>query len=137
MKRMLVLGLLLAATQAPAAEFRWLNSWDRNSPQVPLLAEPYIKAVEAATQGRVKFVASGPETVPAFEQLQPVASGAFQFLSFDARLVDEARTALDRGLRGCLGADEVDHTADVAAARGAGANFNLNVNLDAGAVKAP
>lgn len=73
-------GLLLAAAHATAAEFRWLNSWDRNSPQVPLLAEPFTKAVEAATQGRVKFVISGPETVPAFEQLQPVAAGAFHFL---------------------------------------------------------
>jgi AraC-like DNA-binding protein len=34
--------------------------------------------------------------------------GAFQFLSFDARLVDEARSALDHGLRGRLEADEVD-----------------------------
>lgn len=74
------LALLLAATNGVAAEFRWLNSWDRNSPQVPLLAEPLVKAIEAATQGRVKFVISGPETVPAFEQLQPVAAGAFHFL---------------------------------------------------------
>jgi TRAP-type mannitol/chloroaromatic compound transport system substrate-binding protein len=28
----------------------------------------------------MKFIVSGPETVPAFEQLQPAASGAFQFL---------------------------------------------------------
>ena len=39
------------------------------------------KAVEAASNGSIKFVVSGPETVPAFEQLQPVASGAFQFLN--------------------------------------------------------
>lgn len=68
------------AISSLAADFRWLNSWDRNSPQVPLLVEPYLKAVEAATAGRVKFIVSGPETVPAFEQLQPVASGAFHFL---------------------------------------------------------
>ena len=36
------------------------------------------------------------------------APGAFQFLSFDARLVEEARSALDRGLRGCVEAHEVD-----------------------------
>ena len=36
------------------------------------------------------------------------APGTFQFLSFDATLVDEARSALDHGLRGRLGADEVD-----------------------------
>ncbi len=36
------------------------------------------------------------------------APGAFQFLSFEAGLVDEARSALDHGLRGRLEADEVD-----------------------------
>jgi AraC-like DNA-binding protein len=36
------------------------------------------------------------------------APGAFQFLSFDEGLVDEARSALDEGLRGRLEADEVD-----------------------------
>lgn len=36
------------------------------------------------------------------------APGAFQFLAFDAGLVDEARSALDHGLRGRLEADEVD-----------------------------
>lgn len=36
------------------------------------------------------------------------APGAFQFLSFDAGLVDDARSALDHELRGSLGADEVD-----------------------------
>jgi AraC-like DNA-binding protein len=35
-------------------------------------------------------------------------AGAFQFLSFDAWLVDDARSALDHGLHGCLGTDEVD-----------------------------
>jgi AraC-like DNA-binding protein len=34
--------------------------------------------------------------------------GAFQFLSFDAGLVDEARSALDHGLHGRLLTDEVD-----------------------------
>jgi AraC-like DNA-binding protein len=36
------------------------------------------------------------------------APGTFQFLSFDAGLVDQARSALDHGLRGRLGADDVD-----------------------------
>lgn len=78
-----VLGLLLGAALLPmaqAADFRWLNSFDRNHDGVPNFVEPYIKAVESASGGRIKFMVSGPETVPAFEQLQPVASGAFQFL---------------------------------------------------------
>ena len=65
---------------AAAADYRWLNSFDRNHDGVPNFVEPYIKAVEAASNGRFKFVVSGPETVPAFEQLQPVGAGAFQFM---------------------------------------------------------
>lgn len=69
-----------AGATAQATEYRWLNSWDRTLPQVPLFVGPYLKAVEAATKGSMKFSVSGPETVPPFEQLQPVASGAFHFL---------------------------------------------------------
>lgn len=65
---------------AQSTQYRWLNSWDRTLPQVPRFVEPYLKAVEAASNGRMKFAVSGPETVPPFEQLQPVASGAFHFL---------------------------------------------------------
>jgi TRAP-type transport system periplasmic protein len=75
-----VAAMVLCAPTVQAAEYRWLNSWDRNFPQTTLLVEPYLKAVEAASGGNIKFLVSGPETVPSFEQLQPVASGAFQFL---------------------------------------------------------
>jgi TRAP-type C4-dicarboxylate transport system substrate-binding protein len=71
---------LASSTAAQAADYRWLNSWDRTLPQISLFVEPYLKAVEAASGGSIKFIVSGPETVPSFEQLQPVASGAFQFL---------------------------------------------------------
>lgn len=36
------------------------------------------------------------------------APGAFQFVSFEADLVDEARSAMDQGLHGCLETDEID-----------------------------
>lgn len=77
------LGIALAAllvSNTWAADFRWLNSFDRNHDGVPNFVEPYIKGVETSSAGRIKFTVSGPETVPAFEQLQPVASGAFHFL---------------------------------------------------------
>ena len=79
----LALGVTFAtafASSTWAADFRWLNSFDRNHDGVPNFVEPYIKGIEASSGGRIKFIVSGPETVPAFEQLQPVASGAFQFL---------------------------------------------------------
>ncbi len=73
-------ALALSGSVAQAAEYRWLNSWDRTLPQIPMFVEPYLKAVEAASKGSIKFRVSGPEAVPPFEQLQPVASGAFHFL---------------------------------------------------------
>ncbi len=77
----MVAGMLaLAAAAGQAAEYRWLNSWDGNQSQTTLMIQPYMKAVEAASKGSIKFNVSGPETVPSFEQLQPVAAGAFQFL---------------------------------------------------------
>lgn len=76
----LVIGAL-ASPAVSAAEYRWLNSWDKTIPHIPLLIEPYQKAVEAASKGSIRFIVSGPETVPAFEQLQPVTAGAFQFLN--------------------------------------------------------
>lgn len=76
-----VLSLGIQLAPAHAADYRWLNSWDRTIPHIPMMIEPYQKAVEAASKGSIRFIVSGPETVPAFEQLQPVASGAFQFLN--------------------------------------------------------
>ncbi len=57
-----------------------LSSWDKNNPAVGVIAESFIKNVDAASKGSIKIVLSGPETVPPFEQFQPVAAGAFHFL---------------------------------------------------------
>ena len=70
----------LGTTLSHAADYRWLQSWDRSLPQIPFFVEPYLKAVEATSKGSIKFAVSGPEAVPPFEQLQPVAAGAFHFL---------------------------------------------------------
>jgi TRAP-type C4-dicarboxylate transport system substrate-binding protein len=79
------LGLIVATSLAAisgvqAAEFRLLSSWDKTNPAVTTLAEPFTKGVEAATKGNIKFIISGPETVPPFEQLQPASAGVFQVL---------------------------------------------------------
>src|SRR5262245_30739608 len=65
---------------AQAADVRLLSSWDKTDPAVGTLADSFTKGVESATRGNTKFIVSGPETVPPFEQLQPVASGVFQML---------------------------------------------------------
>lgn len=76
----LAILLTLAASFATAQEFRMLSSWDRNHPLAPVVLNPFMKGVEAASKGRMKFIVNGPETVAAFEQLQPAVSGVFQFL---------------------------------------------------------
>lgn len=72
--------VVVPATQAFGAEYRFLSTWDQNYPPRAYIVEPFIKNVEAATKGGMKLTVSGPETVPPFEQLQPVSSGAFHFL---------------------------------------------------------
>jgi TRAP-type transport system periplasmic protein len=62
------------------AEFRVLSSWDQTYPVRPKFLEFFLKNVETASKGDIKFIISGPETVPPFEQLQPVSSGVFQLL---------------------------------------------------------
>ena len=80
-----VLGCMAAASlsivsDGRAADIRLLSSWDKTNPAVGTLAEAFAKDVETATKGDLKFIINGPETVPPFEQLQPVAAGAFQML---------------------------------------------------------
>jgi TRAP-type transport system periplasmic protein len=74
------LALLAMQGIASSAEFRAISSWDQSYPPRTLLFEKFLKNVEAASKGEMKFVVSGPETVPPFEQLQPVGSNVFQFL---------------------------------------------------------
>ena len=75
MKQVLILVSLLFAQCAVGADYRWLNSWDKNYPAMPIVIDPYVREVEAASKGSIKITQSGPETVPAFEQLQPVGGG--------------------------------------------------------------
>lgn len=70
----------IGGTPALSADYRMLSSWDQNYPMRKLLVDPFIKAVDEASKGSVKIRLSGPETVPAFEQLQPSGSGVFHFL---------------------------------------------------------
>jgi len=71
---------LLAGELAHATELRTLASWDDTHPARRLLLGTYLKNVETASKGDLTFKLSGPETVPPFEQLQPVGAGVFQLL---------------------------------------------------------
>jgi TRAP-type transport system periplasmic protein len=80
--RRLIAALCMAVLPAAAlgVEFRALSSWDKSYPVVPHFYEYFLKNVEAASKGDMKFAFSGPETVPPFQQLQPVGSGVFHLL---------------------------------------------------------
>ena len=70
----------LVSHQAAAADLQLLSSWDQNYPMRQMLVDPFVKDVEEGTKGTIKIRVSGPETVPSFEQLQPVGAGVFQLL---------------------------------------------------------
>ena len=76
----LMVALVVPAVGAKAEQFRMLSSWDKNYANNPVVLNPFMQGIEAASNGRMKFTVSGPETVPPFEQLEPLASGAFDFL---------------------------------------------------------
>lgn len=80
--RSLVAALALATAALPAAaqQFRMLSSWDSTNVYNGAMLVPFVEGVQAASKGKMTFRVSGPETVPSFEQLEPVSSGVFHFL---------------------------------------------------------
>jgi TRAP-type mannitol/chloroaromatic compound transport system substrate-binding protein len=75
----IVAALVLAGSSALAADYRLTIAFDKTNPATPNIGEAFAKHLETASKGRMKVRISGPETVPSFEQLQPVAAGVFDF----------------------------------------------------------
>ena len=71
---------LLSAGTVSAQEFRLLSSWDNSNPAVSGVGLPFAKLIEEASSGEMTVTVRGPETVPPFEQLEPVGSGVFDLL---------------------------------------------------------
>jgi TRAP-type C4-dicarboxylate transport system substrate-binding protein len=84
MKRLKVLVIAavtaLGILPAAAKDYRLLSSWDDKYAYNPFILYPFMDGVKAATNGRVTITFNGPESVPPFEQLEPVSKGVFQFL---------------------------------------------------------
>lgn len=76
----LVAALAMSASGALAQELRMLSSWDENYAYNPYILEPFYEGVTGATNGRITFSQFGPETVPPFEQVEPVGAGVFDLL---------------------------------------------------------
>lgn len=80
LRPLVLLTLLLVLPAAQALELRMLMSWDESYPGVPQMAERFARKVDEASGGEVTFALTGPDSIPAFEQLLPVSLGIFDVL---------------------------------------------------------
>jgi TRAP-type transport system periplasmic protein len=81
-------GIMIAAVaaalafnaQARAETMTMLSSWDESYNAVPVFAQGFADRMSEKTDGEISIELRGPESVPPFEQLQPVATGLFDML---------------------------------------------------------
>lgn len=71
---------LFSGAIAHAKNFTILSSWDANYNAVPVFVDTFMEKLKEKSNGELTAQMRGPETVPPFEQLQPVSSGLFDFL---------------------------------------------------------
>ena len=79
-RRLVLLSLLLACGHADALELRMLLAWDDTYAGVAHVAERFARRVDDSSHGEVKLVLSGPDSIPPFQQLLPVALGIFDLV---------------------------------------------------------
>ncbi|WP_026068072.1 TRAP transporter substrate-binding protein DctP [Pusillimonas noertemannii] len=84
LRRLLFLAVasagIAAASAVQAKTLTLLSSWDNNYNAVPVFVDKFVERVKDKTNGDLTIQVRGPETVPPFEQLQPVSSGLFDLL---------------------------------------------------------
>ncbi|RIY41230.1 TRAP transporter substrate-binding protein DctP [Neopusillimonas maritima] len=71
---------LLISASAQAKDLTLLSSWDDNYNAVPVFVGQFVEKLKEKSNGDLSVQVRGPETVPPFEQLQPVAGGLFDML---------------------------------------------------------
>lgn len=71
---------LLSSPALIAKNLTILSGWDNSYHAVPVFVEEFSTQLATRTDGKLTAEMRGPETVPPFEQLQPVASGLFDML---------------------------------------------------------
>ncbi len=72
--------VLASAPTAQAADLTILSGWDTTYNAVPVFVDHFMEEIEKRSDGALTAEMRGPETVPPFEQLQPVSSGLFDML---------------------------------------------------------
>src|SRR5688500_2458080 len=81
----LALIVALVASAAPAAwaqtkTIKLLSSWDRTTLAALEGALVFQEEVKKVSGGKLEIDIKGPETVPPFQQIQPVSAGVFDML---------------------------------------------------------
>jgi len=71
---------LLFGGNAEARDLRLLSSWDASYGAVGSVLMPFIETLDEAVTADFGVTVMGPETVPPFEQLDPVSRGLFDLL---------------------------------------------------------
>ncbi|GLQ29388.1 MULTISPECIES: TRAP transporter substrate-binding protein DctP [Roseobacteraceae] len=65
---------------AAVADTKILASWDQSYAAVGEVLDPFMEYLEAETTAKLGLSRFGPETIPPFEQLNPVTQGLFDML---------------------------------------------------------
>lgn len=68
------------ALPASATELRMLSSWAENQAYTINVVTPLIEKINKLSNGEITITVSGPDVVPAFEQIEPVQAGVFDLL---------------------------------------------------------
>lgn len=82
---------------AEAETLRSIRAFPQNLKQVSELYYGFQKAVTEATKGEITFHDSGPETVPPFEQFEPLTQGVFDVM-YSAPSYHQAQTGVGVGI---------------------------------------
>lgn len=97
----------LVSTQMPAqaqTTIRLLSAWPPNTSMIQVGETKFIANIEAAGGKDIKIVRNGPETVPPFQQLQPLSTGVFHLL-YTTPAYHQADTGMGGAIDGLLTTD--------------------------------
>jgi TRAP-type C4-dicarboxylate transport system substrate-binding protein len=73
-------GFVASTTTVSATDMKMLTAWGGNHSGTANMAYGYIELVKELTGGDVNITPSGPEVVPAGQQLQPITAGVFDLI---------------------------------------------------------
>ena len=73
-------GIIAATTVASAQDMKMLTAWGGNHSGTANMAYGYIDLVQELSGGSVNVTPSGPEVVPAGQQIQPLTAGVFDLI---------------------------------------------------------